>query len=319
MVKMKILKTILLLLFPVISLYSQEQPFSQLYLHHLPFLNPACTGQDYCTKFYLTDRHQWLGIAQAPNTQVIGIEHTILPNPYKASRKFGLSLEFRSDRNGAVKRSGGQAGYAFHTRLNKKKELFLSFGLNFSLMQHSINEGDANVEGDPVLGAGENAWLPDAAAGVYIYSPKFNAGFSATRLLPAEKNFYENSSSAFIPGNFFLFAGYNIRPRTGTFSLNPLLVFKLNQQMQRQIDLNLLATIGPSFQTGVSYRQDIDNLPGNNTGLQFLFRTSVKSLQITYVAEVSLNQTQSSHFGSHELGLIYKICYREKPQCPAFE
>lgn len=316
---MKIAKVTLLFLLLVTSLYSQERPFSQLYLHNLSFINPACSGQDYCTKFYLTDRHQWLGIAQAPNTQVLGIEHTLLPNPYKASRKFGLSLEFRSDRNGAVKQSGGQAGYAFHTRLNKKKELFMSLGLNFSLMQHSIKESDANVESDPVLGAGESALLPDAAAGIYIYSPKFNAGFSATHLLPAEKNFYESSSTAFIPGNFYLFAGCNFQPRNSAVSLNPLVVFKLNQQMRRQVDLNLLATLGPSFQTGISYRQNIDNLPGKNTGLQFLFRTSVKSLQITYLAEVSLNQTQNSHFGSHELGLIYKICYRERPQCPAFE
>lgn len=316
---MKIAKITLLFLFLVTGLYSQERPFSQLYLHNLSFINPACSGQDHCTKFYLTDRHQWLGIAQAPNSQDLGIEHTLLPNPYKASRKFGLSLEFRSDRNGAVKQSGGQAGYAFHTRLNKKKELFLSLGLNFSLMQHSIKESDANIEGDPVLGAGESALLPDAAAGVYIYSPKFNAGFSVARLLPGEQNFYENSSAAFVPGNYYLFAGYKYQPKSGSFSLNPLVVFKLNQQMRRQIDLNLLAGFGSAVQTGISYRQNIDNLPGRNTGLQCLFRTSVKSLQITYVAEINLNQTQSSHFGSHELGLIYKICYREKPQCPAFE
>lgn len=302
-----------------IAVYAQELPVTQLYLHNLYYLNPACAGQDYCTKFYLTDRHQWLGIPQAPSTQVLGIEHSILPNPYKASRKYGLTLDIISDRNGAVKQSGGQAGYSFHTRLNKKKNLFLSFGLRIALLQHSINESNANVENDPVLGAGESALLPDASAGMFIYHPKFYAGFSAARLLPSVKHFYERNTSAFLPGNFHFLVGYKFLSAAREFSLNPSILLKMDQQLNRQIDLNTIAGFGSFFQAGISYRQSIDNIPGNNTGMQFLVRALINRIQVTYIAEINLNQTQSSHFGSHELGLIYKICYREKLECPTFE
>ncbi|NJK94912.1 MAG: PorP/SprF family type IX secretion system membrane protein [Bacteroidetes bacterium] len=309
---------ILFLLIQGIHLKGQEQPVSRKYLHNLSYINPACVGQNYCTDFFVTDRHQWLGIDQAPATQVLGVEHAILPNPYKASRKFGLSLEFISDNNGAVRQTGGQAGYAFHTRLNKKKDIFMSLGLKFSMMQHSIQANEANVT-DPILGAGESALLADASTGIYFYSPKFYAGFSMMGLLPSTKQFYENKTTSFLPGNFYLFAGYYIIPKTVNVKFNPSFVIKMNQKLYRQIDFNLIADFGTQFQAGMSYRQNIDRFPGMNTELQFLAGTRVKIFHVTYVFGLNLNSTGGGHWGSHELGLNYRICYREKPQCPALE
>jgi hypothetical protein len=121
------------------------------------------------------------------------------------------------------------------------------------------------------------------------------------------------------PGNYYLLVGYKFIPRSGTIALNPSLVFKFDNQLSKQIDFNVIADVNHQYQLGVSYRHALTQLPGQTTGLQFLFSTFFKRFQFNYVAEVSLNNTQASHFGSHELALIYRICYREKPQCPAFE
>lgn len=297
---------------------AQELPVAQQYLQNLSYVNPACIGREYCTFLYATDRHQWLGVSKAPATQVLGVEHTFYSNPYHASRKIGLALQLISDRNGSVHQTGGQAGYAFHARLNKEKEMFLSLGISASLLQHSIRESESNVVNDPALGAGESALLPDVSTGVFVYSTRFYAGFSILRLLPFTRSFYSYNNSGLIPGNYYLMTGYKIFTRSKSTIFTPSVVFKFDNQMSKQIDVNLILDIGNQYRFGISYRQALVGIPGQSTGVQFLFTTFYKSFQFNYVAEVSLNGTQSSHYGSHEIGVIYRICYREKPQCPAF-
>lgn len=297
---------------------TQELPVAQQYMQNLSYLNPACIGREYCTFFYGTDRHQWLGVVQAPSTQVLGVEHTFFANPYMAKRKIGLALQFISDRNGSVRQTGGQAGYAYHVRLNKKKELFLSLGLSASLLQHSIRESESNVT-DQILGAGESTLAPDVSTGVFIYSPKFYAGFSVLRMLPYARQFYYWENQSFIPGNYYLQAGYTIMTRSKEVAFIPSAVFKFDNRMSKQIDFNLITHFNNRYKAGISYRYALANIPGQSTALHFLIATYYKSFQFNYIAELSLNGTQAHHYGSHEFGVIYRICYREKPQCPAFE
>lgn len=315
---MRLLLLISFALYSTIIINAQELPVSQLYLHNLSLLNPACIGREYCTSIYAIDRHQWLGIPQAPSTQVVGIEHVFFSNPYQATKKNGIELQIIKDRNGSIHQTGGQAGYAFHVRLNKKKDLMLSLGLAVSLMQHSIREAESNIGPDPILGAGETQLLPDAMTGVQIYSPRYFAGFAVAQLLPSAKSFYKPTITNHFPGNYFLEGGIHITPRSAIYTLTPVIVFKFNQQFQKQIDFTMISDFHP-WQFGVSYRRNLDLLPGQTTGLQFLLGTAYKRLLLNYVAEVSLNSTQFSHFGSHEFSITYRICYREKPQCPAFE
>jgi type IX secretion system PorP/SprF family membrane protein len=310
---------LILLLFVFRLTAAQELPVAQQYMQNLSYINPACIGREYCTFFYGTDRHQWLGIPQAPATQVFGAEHTFFSNPYQASRKIGLALQFISDRNGSVHQTGGQAGYAYHVRLNKKKDLFLSLGLSASLLQHSIREGESNVTNDQALGAGENTLAPDVSTGVFVYSPKFYAGFSVLRMLPYSRQFYYWENQSFIPGNYYLHAGYTIMTRSKGIAFIPSAVFKFDNQMSKQIDFNLITHFSNRYKAGVSYRYALANIPGQSTAIQFLISTYYKSFQFNYIADLSLNSTQAHHYGSHEFGVIYRMCYREKPQCPAFE
>lgn len=315
---MRHFRTFIVAFITVINASAQELPVAQQYLHNLSYINPACIGREDCTNFYLTDRHQWVGIAKAPSTQVIGVEHTIVPNPYERNIKYGLGLQFLSDRNGAVHQNGGQVSYAFHARLNKNRNLFMSLGISASLIQHSVVESESNIGSDPAIGAGVSALLPDLSSGIYIYGPKFYTGFSILRMLPSTRVFYYLSDQVVLPGNYYFLAGYKIIPHTGSVMFNPMMVLKLDSHSHRQIDLNLIADFNHQFQAGISYRRNLDVLPGQSTGMQFLFTTFIKKFQLNYIAEISLNSTQTSHFGSHELGVIYRVCRHEK-LCPAFD
>jgi hypothetical protein len=110
------------LLIPVLGVFiarlaAQELPVFDLYLHDYTLLNPALPGRENCRVFSLADHHQWLGIRDAPNTQVINAYGRFYLPQGSTDIWHGLGIRLFRDINGAYQQMNLGGTYAFHVRL----------------------------------------------------------------------------------------------------------------------------------------------------------------------------------------------------------
>ncbi len=125
-----ILSAIVLSFIAGVSIAQQVPMYSQ-YIMNGFLVNPSIAGRDGYTTINLTVREQWVGMADAPSTYAASFQTRVLRNSYiskstavrkklvkptKGSR-VGLGGYLFSDYNGIMRRTGGQAVYAYHIPL----------------------------------------------------------------------------------------------------------------------------------------------------------------------------------------------------------
>jgi type IX secretion system PorP/SprF family membrane protein len=304
---------ILLLL---ISLHSVAQELSVYNEYHLnkSLINPAIIGSEDCTWFKATDRHQWIGIEGAPQIQTLSVEARIsgkksLQPAQKASHGIGGYLY--NDKNGAYRNLGGQISYAYHFFLSKNSGLKVGMGLAFKLYQASLNESGLKGEYDPIITGGTSSIIrPDVAAGLFMYNQKFFAGFSAARLL-------NQSSSTGRNRNYFLMLGYLMGHERDNFRLLPSVVIKATENLEKQIDLNAKLLMGKTWWLALSYRHQLDDMPGAPVSIIPMVGLNKGNFSFAYAVDITPGSIQKFNYGTHELMISYHIC-GDNYRCPVY-
>ena len=174
--------------------HSQDIPiyFQSQYLFAPYLVNPAIAGSRDFHAFTLSSRQNVEKIANAPRTQVLTYQ-TRIPN-YKRLREkvvkqgseftnVGLGAYLYNDVNGALRKTGIQATYAYHVPLSRTSISHLSFGLSGSIMSYSLFYGELNTLRDPLIDEGsQRTFVPDVNFGIYYYGKHVFAGISSNQL-----------------------------------------------------------------------------------------------------------------------------------------
>lgn len=307
----------LILLFCISPANSQQLPVMQQYILQPSLINPAITGSIECSRFKLTDRHQWLGFSGAPKTQILIAETAITPK--SSSSSHGLGLHLHNDINGAQKQIGGNLIYAFHVYLNRKKTLKMGLGLSGTVYQQALDQRDFRPMPtasfpDPVINGNiTREFNFDASTGVYIYHDKFFAGFSAVQLLPSATSFHPYTNTR----SFYLYSGTNLSFQRTDFAFIPSVLYCFNKEGEMYIDLNPGFVYRENYWIIFSYRHLLNNIPGKPNSLVTYVGLDYKNFSFGYGFDIGLTALQKRHFGSHEFMIGYKICPYKCP-CPAY-
>ena len=308
----KVLLLLILLSFTLLA-KSQQLPVMQQYLLQPSLLNPGITGSSECSQFRLMDRHQWLGFAGAPKTQILTAETALTPKGSTSSH--GLGLHLHNDINGAQKQLGGNFIYAFHFYLNRRKTLKMGLGLSGTVYQLALDERDFTQIYDPVVSGNiTREFNFDASTGVYIYHDKFFAGFSAVQLLPAISSFHPYTNTR----SFYVYTGSNFAFSRKDFSFHPSVLYCFNQEGEMHIDLNPGFVYKDNYWIIFSYRHLLNEFPGQPNSLVTYLGLNYKNFSFGYGFDVGLTALQKNHYGSHEFMVGYKICPYKCP-CPAYK
>jgi type IX secretion system PorP/SprF family membrane protein len=290
---------------------SQQLPVMQQYILQPSLLNPAITGSSECSRFKLMDRHQWLGFADAPKTQILTAETTLTSK----TSSHGLGLHLFNDVNGAQKQLGGNAIYAFHFYLNRRKTLKMGLGLSVTVYQLALDERDFTQIFDPIVSRNITREINfDASTGVYIYHNKFFAGFSAVQLLPALSSFHPYTNTR----SFYVYSGTNLTFHGQDFSFHPSVLYCFNQEGEMHIDLNPGFVYKENYWIIFSYRHLLNEFPGQPNSLVTYLGLNYKNFSFGYGFDFGLTALQKHHFGSHEFTVGYKICPYKCP-CSAYQ
>ncbi len=282
-------------------------------------INPSIAGRDGYTTLNLTVREQWVGMEDAPSTYAASFQTRLLRNSYiskstavrkklvkptKGSR-VGLGGYLFSDINGIMRRTGGQAVYAYHIPLGKGLEApnTLSFGLAFTAYQYATNfDGAIYNRNDPfLLTYDRSVFIPDFNFGASYTTSKYYVGFSMTNLLRGSLAFADSSDSRIHElGHYFLSGGIKI-PLADNWKLEPSALIKSSDMFFKviQADITTRVYFKNDYWAGVSYR--------TSDAIVFMLGLKYDRFYFAYAFDYPMSDIRSKTLGSHELTLAVKF------------
>lgn len=188
--------------------FTQQLPhFSQYYLNDY-LINPAVGGSRPYFEGKSAHRYQWEGITDAPRT------YTLSVNGPTKNQKMGFGGYIFTDNVGPTRRTGFNASYAYHIKVNERVKL--SMGLSAGVIQFMIDGSKITLresDDDIITNGVQSVLLPDAGFGLYLYHEKYYVGFSAPQLLNSRVNFFKDGRNpeGTLPSHFFFNAGYKFK------------------------------------------------------------------------------------------------------------
>jgi type IX secretion system PorP/SprF family membrane protein len=302
--------------FSGIVAFGQQLPLYSKYLYNKILINPSVAGSDGYTSFSLTAREQWAGYAGTPRTVSAAWQTRILKQGYSIKQKsnnkrvfrpgtdgrVGLGGYFFSDRNGLINRNGAQFSYAYHTWVQENTQL--SFGLAANAYHYRIDANKLNFEdpNDPILISSlrRGIFVPDAAFGISLLTPKLSLGVSADQLFQASgKIGGSDSYKGFsLIRQYFLFGSYDFSQ--GYYNIiQPSFLLLTSGQMMTQADIGLTFIYHDDFWTGLSYR--------TSKALIATVGMNHKNMFFGYAFDFTLQEIQRVTYGTHEISLAVKF------------
>jgi type IX secretion system PorP/SprF family membrane protein len=308
-----------LCLFPAVIMGQQVPMYSQYVMNGF-LVNPSFAGRDGYTSINLTVREQWVGMSGAPGTFAASFQTRILRNSYiskstsvrkklvKPTRggKVGLGGYVFNDDNGAMRRTGFSAAYAYHIPLGLTGGIpnDLAFGLSLSAYQFAINtEGFLYDADDPLLNTYDRTvFIPDFNFGASFTTAKYYAGLAMTNLFRGSLLFADTSDVRRNElGNFFLTGGIKL-PLNNLWVLEPSAYIRASDMLLKSIQMDLTARVfyKEDYWAGLSFR--------TNNAIILLFGLKYDRFYLAYASDFALTDIRKANtLGTHEITLAVKF------------
>lgn len=279
-------------------------PPTTQYLADNPFLiSPTFAGIGDHMKIRMSGLTQWVGVADAPDTQSIGSD-------VRLGNRSGLGMVLYNDRNGNTLQSGAKASFAHHLTIDQYEDHFLSFGLSYLVNQFRIKteafEDYLATTPDPSITDNRSIINHNFEAG-FLY--RFN-GFFISANITNILNKNEDIFSTFEPDqlrNYYVYAGYKYRRRRNSpIELEPSVFYQLFESDGRSsTDLNFKVRFWDFedyYWAGVSYRFLNDQF-GDPLNIGPMVGLKKGNFYFAYSYQVILNEITSFNSGSHMITL----------------
>ena len=298
---------------------AQQVPMYSQYIMNGFLINPSVAGRDGYTTVNLTVREQWVGMEDAPSTYAASFQTRLLRNSYISkstavrkklvkptkSSRVGLGGYVFSDNNGIMRRTGGQAVYAYHIPMGATQGVpnSLSFGLAFTAYQYAINtNGQIYNQDDPLLRTYDRSvFIPDFNFGASFTTTKYYVGFSMTNLLRGSLMMADTGSvNRNELGHYFLTGGIKI-PLTADWKLEPSAFIKSSDMFFTAIQLDITTRVyyKDDYWAGVSYR--------TNDALIAMLGLRYERFYFGYAFDFAMTDIRTQTLGGHELTLAVKF------------
>jgi type IX secretion system PorP/SprF family membrane protein len=298
---------------------AQQVPMYSQYIMNGFLINPSVAGRDGYSTINLTVREQWVGMEDAPSTYAASFQTRLLRNSYISkstavrkklvkptkSSRVGLGGYVFSDNNGIMRRTGGQAVYAYHIPMGATQGVpnSLSFGLAFTAYQYAINtNGQIYNQDDPLLRTYDRSvFIPDFNFGASFTTTKYYVGFSMTNLLRGSLMMADTGSvNRNELGHYFLTGGIKI-PLSADWKLEPSAFIKSSDMFFTAIQLDITTRVyyKDDYWAGLSYR--------TNDALIAMLGLRYERFYFGYAFDFAMTDIRTQTLGGHELTLAVKF------------
>ena len=287
--------SLLLVFAGAVVVSAQQYPLFSHYLLNDYAFNPAQAGQtDYLDARFVY-RTQWVGIENAPQTQVLSLNGKLKELP------IGVGGFLFNDRAGHIQRTGGSIGASFVQNL--ADDLRLSVGVNalFTQLRLTDDFSTPDVETDPTLmNAMGGMFVPEFSAGVMLRSNDgWWVGVSIPQVIRTNLDFTANTQESFLNQHYYGMAGYKI-PINDNIAVEPSVLLKYFQTSPLQVEGSARVFFQDQFWLGGSYRTG-----GAVMGL--LGATLNDKFTLAYAYDLAASSLNTVNNGTHEITLGYRF------------
>lgn len=301
-------------------LYAQQVPMYSQYIMNGFLVNPSFAGRDGYTTVNLTVREQWTGLEQSPSTYALSFQTRILRDSYISKStsvkkrlirptkggQVGIGGYVFNDKNGIMRRTGGQAAYSYNIPLsdsNDENPRNLAFGLALIAYQYSMDlDGLIYDQDDPYLNNyDKSVFIPDFNFGVSYSTSKVYVGFAMSNLLRGSIRFSDGSNDENTElGHYFLTGGVRI-PLASNWLLEPSAFVKSSDMLFKAIQLDLTSRIyyKNDYWIGMSWR--------TQDALIAMLGLRYDRFYFAYAYDFTLTEMKRQGLGTHELTLAVKF------------
>ena len=303
--------SLIVFLFMISSLKSQQLPFYSQYVFNEYIVNPAAGGTIDKTPLRLTYRDQWNGFTNlqgdniAPKTIAFS-GHTPIGDRYAVG---GFVY---SDVTGPISLTSAQLSYGWRTCLSPPgscswdKRRFLSFSYATRFTQFAYDDTETvswneyfGLANDPVLpNTVETDFFISHSFGTYYYTEYFYMGISANNLgaralkISSDLLFDNKITSEYN----FMIGGYIPFTEDREFGFEPSILTKSTGWSKTQIDFTTRFIYRNNVWTGFSYRT-------SENALAVLFGFELGDLFIGYCYDTAVQGISDYSSGTHEIAI----------------
>lgn len=306
MISIKSFLKLVVIVFSVTTIYSQQDAQYTQYMYNMNVLNPAYAGSQGTLSLSFLGRSQWVGIDGAPQTFTASVNSPIRKN-------IGLGFSVIADNIGPLKEQNVYADFSYTIPLSNNSNLALGLKGGVTFLNANLpflNLGDD--EYDEVFAEKIDTTSPNFGAGLFYYTDNFYFGLSMPNML---KTLHFNTKNGYIyeaveEMHYFVTAGY-VFDVSNTLKLKPSTMIKAVQGAPVSIDLSANALINEKMEFGLSWRSD-DSISG-----MLNFKVS-PSTRIGYAYDYSTSNIGGYSAGSHEIMLLFNISNSRYGLSPRF-
>ncbi|MCI5055115.1 MAG: type IX secretion system membrane protein PorP/SprF, partial [Flavobacteriales bacterium] len=276
------------------SLSAQQYVQFTHFMYNTMSINPAYAGSRDMLNVTGLYRNQWAGLDGAPETINLYAHSPV-------GKGVGMGLSFINDKVGPISQTNltFSGSYTIQTSETGK----LAFGLNGALNMFQGNTQTLKTVSpdDPsVMNGVENTSHGNFGAGVYYYTDKFYAGFSAPKLLKEELKVGNSVNNSI--QHYYLLGGLMIDINEDLI-FKPSLMTKFASNSPMSVDLSAQVLFQEKIWGGLMYRwQDAFGLL---VGYQF-----TDQFQLGYSYDINTSKLNQVNSGSHEIYMSYDFIFK---------
>jgi len=278
----------------LLSLASSAQQLPQYtqYMLNQMAINPAYAGTEEFPEVRSNNRQQWVGITDAPRTYMLTLNGPI------QSKNMGLGMSIYTDIVGPTRRTGFNAAYAYHVKV--QDDMTLSLGLTAGVLQWGIDGNKLTIrqEDDPSLGnVYQTTIVPDFGAGLYFKKAKqFYLGVSIPQLYQAPIGLYSSvDKQSRIVSHFNISGGYTYKIDE-EFSVEPTFLVKYVKPASAIIYIGARVIYKDEIWAGLNFR--------TKDAFSMLFGYMFKNyLMVGYSYDFTTSNIRKYSSGTHEIML----------------
>jgi len=279
-------------------IYSQHNLYPSL-------LNAGAIGSNDYQELMVNYRNTWSGFDDSPQTILVAYNGPV-------GNRLGFGAQLLNDSYANLNTTKGQIGlsYTIDSPVNR-----VGFGITTEYIQHSLsgaalNSGQVEVT-DPIIRQRlDGAQYFDASFGVYgLYNKKLVYGLSLPSLISSKISDTGTEEDRSI--GYILQVGYKLKSEETQITFEPTVVVKSLMNTPTHVDLiGKFGFLDDKLVGGVAYTL------GGDQRLGFLIGTTVESLKINYMYNVSGAEFQTYNNGSHEISLGIRFGEQKRDSAP---
>jgi len=283
------------------SINGQSRYFDERYIYsqhniYPSLINAGAIGANDYQEIFVNFRNTWAGFTDSPKTIAIGYNGPV-------GNRLGFGAQLLSDSYASLNTTKGQIGLSYTITSPTNK---VGFGISTEYIQHNLSGSGLTSpqvdKDDPlILQRLDGTQYFDASFGIYgLYNDNLRYGVSFPSLISSR---ISDTGSDFDRSIGYIFQiGYRLESETTKISIEPGLVIKSLMNTPSQIDLTAkFGFLEDKLTGGIAYTL------GGDKRLGFLIGTSIESLRINYMYNVSSADIQTYNNGSHEISVGFRF------------